>query len=510
MVSGQTRPSPGIQWLPLRGRRPPEVTDENLAMVMAVLEARKIPAFVVRTGSLTRRCVGVPAEYRETTVRALADSASSRGEAEGAYARWVDDDGVAAPPSPCAELSVGELEERARWLRVCRPYATPGGELRLGFDRACEVEFWVREPEGTWRAPRSNVASDVLAEPDLRTAIVEIGGRAYPTPEVFLKRMVDDIEFPIDVVYSWVDGDDPTWREKRREWQPSNVEAAGSSVASVSERRFRSRDELKYSLRGLQMFAPWVRHVYLITDDQVPPWLDREADGLTVVSHAELFRGAALPTFSSRVISSFVHRIEGLAEHFLYLNDDVFLGRPISPRAFFTPAGQARVFPGRTRRPLGAPTERWTVQDHATHNVRRLLERDFGVVASRAMRHTPAALLRSELAKLEQQYPGEYARTRGNRFRHWTDIEPVLLFHYYAQIVGVGVASPLAARYINLGDRSQASKLGELLQNRRADTFCLNDTVSGERPVPDRRVHRFLERYFPVPSTFERLDDAEQ
>lgn len=493
-----------MQWLPLGDRRPPEVTDENLATVMAALEHHRVPAFLVRTESLTRRCIGILAERRIDALRALTSSASPGGPAQNTYVRWVGPQGAGSPVVPLSDVDVEQVASEASWLRICRPYATPGDGLRLGFDRACEVEFWTRDEEGLWHAPRGNVASEVLGEDELATASVEVGGRPYPVPEVFSRRMIDDITFPIDVVYSWVDGEDPTWQAKRRSWQPDDVIGAGSSAASTSDRRFRSRDELKYSLRGLQMFAPWVRHVYLITDDQVPTWLDEQAEGLTVVSHRDLFRGAALPTFSSRVISSFLHRIDGLSERFLYLNDDVFLGRPVSPHTFFTPAGQARVFPGRTRRRLGPPTPAWTMQDHATRNVRCLLERDFGVVATRAMRHAPVALLRSELASLEARYPDEYARTRSNRFRHASDIEPVLLFHYYAQIVGAGIASPLAARYVNLGNSAEGTKLDTLLHERRTDAFCLNDTVSGGEPVPDRRLQEFMESYFPVRSTFER------
>jgi hypothetical protein len=34
-----------------------------------------------------------------------------------------------------------------------------------------------------------------------------------------------------------------------------------------------------------------------------------------------------LPTFSSPAIEANLHRIAGLSEHFLYFNDDVFLGK---------------------------------------------------------------------------------------------------------------------------------------------------------------------------------------
>ena len=65
-----------------------------------------------------------------------------------------------------------------------------------------------------------------------------------------------------------------------------------------------------------------------------------------MVPHREIFGDTGrLPTFNSQAIESRLHRIPGLAEHFLYLNDDVFLGRPVPPEMFFTPGGLTRFFP---------------------------------------------------------------------------------------------------------------------------------------------------------------------
>ena len=48
---------------------------------------------------------------------------------------------------------------------------------------------------------------------------------------------------------------------------------------SSSANRFASRDELRYSLRSLQAYAPWVRHVWLVTDQQRPRWLADDTPG---------------------------------------------------------------------------------------------------------------------------------------------------------------------------------------------------------------------------------------
>lgn len=153
---------------------------------------------------------------------------------------------------------------------------------------------------------------------------------------------------PIDAVYTWVNGSDPAWRAEYAAfaWQEGRV----AKVAEHSEfKRYRDSDELRYSLRSLERYAPWIRHVFIVTNGQVPAWLDRSNPRVSVVAHAQIFPDpSVLPTFSSPAIEAHIHRIPGLARRFLYFNDDVFLGAPVAPDDFFTYSRGQRVFPAWT------------------------------------------------------------------------------------------------------------------------------------------------------------------
>ena len=95
-------------------------------------------------------------------------------------------------------------------------------------------------------------------------------------------------------------------------------------------------EELRYSLRSLEMYAPWVRHVFIVTNGQIPSWLELDCPRLTLISHEEIYPDKShLPTFSSPSIESHLHRIPGLADNFLYFNDDVMLNQPIWPEDFY-------------------------------------------------------------------------------------------------------------------------------------------------------------------------------
>ena len=66
------------------------------------------------------------------------------------------------------------------------------------------------------------------------------------------------------------------------------------------------------------------------------------------MTHAEVFEDKShLPTLSSAAIETNLHRIPGLSEHFLYMNDDFFLGKPILPEDFISTKGY-KVFWGKT------------------------------------------------------------------------------------------------------------------------------------------------------------------
>ena len=166
---------------------------------------------------------------------------------------------------------------------------------------------------------------------------------------------------PIDAVYTWVNGSDPVWLKKKELWSikakaqklttpPLNESAVESATNtstsetinqtyliqldsqnanlsnsllpaalsanesdiddSMSPNRYRDSNELKFSLRSLIRNAPWIRHIYIVTDNQIPSWLNLESGKLSVISHEDIFENKShLPVFSSPAIEAHIHRI---------------------------------------------------------------------------------------------------------------------------------------------------------------------------------------------------------
>lgn len=140
-----------------------------------------------------------------------------------------------------------------------------------------------------------------------------------------------DKEMDIDFVVTWVDMNDPEWQKEFEKYSQKSV----NEKNGVSDARFRDNGFLKYWFRGIEKFAPWVRKIHFVTSSRPPEWLDVNNPKLNIVWHEDIIPQEFLPTFNSVVIERFMHRIPGLAEHFVYFNDDFYIINNIKEERFF-------------------------------------------------------------------------------------------------------------------------------------------------------------------------------
>ncbi|MBT3154360.1 Stealth CR1 domain-containing protein, partial [Streptomyces sp. CHD11] len=405
----------------------------------------------------------------------------------------------------------------------------PVGQVLAGPQMGCDVEFWqdgadvLAGPEAEAElarvspqasadvladslvAPRRNRIADVLPADERKPATVTVRGRDVPTLEAFTVTTVDDVTFPVDVVYTWVDGEDPELRAKRERYSAGSD--AGIAAREVGESRYTSHDELKYSLRSLQMYADFVRHVYIVTDGQTPEWLDTEAPGVTVVDHKDIFPEGVLPVFNSHAIETRLHHIPGLSDHYLYFNDDVFVGRPVTPQHFFYGNGIARIPVSPYQIGVGAPHPMASAPNSAGRNVRGHLLKTFGRSITYKFLHTPHPQLRDVMNDLERDYPEAMAQTMRSKFRSIDDVAPATSFHHHmAMLTGRAVPEKFRYRYVDVGKPHMEKRMEDLKERRGYDFFCLNDvdTEPNRREYVRAYVRDFLDWYFPCPSSFER------
>jgi hypothetical protein len=392
---------------------------------------------------------------------------------------------------------------RAASWNVFRLYQV--GDAAIGRHQGLLVTFWAPGPNdrmeqvgirGLQRFDRAAVGT-----------VEHVNGRAYPGLESFpVERELTSFREPVDVVVTWVDGDDPNWRRAFDEWRGKESFSDSFEQLATHQGRFTSHDELRYMLRSLWLYAGWVRRIYIVTADQQPEWLVAN-DTLRVVSHREIIPPDCLPTFNSHAIEARLHHIEGLAEHFIYFNDDVFLARPLGPCHFFTPNGLAKFFESDARIPVASSTEISGFADTAARRGRTLIERNFGVLVAKKLHHAPFALRREVLFEIDENFPDTVERTVRQRFRHPDDLSIASGFaNHYAFMTGRAICGALDVVYQNLGGRRLGVALRRLELTRDADVLCINETERWEtdQARATQSARAFLERYYPVASPWEK------
>ena len=406
-----------------------------------------------------------------------------------------------------AAILAAELDDPVRRpasIRVYRPRISDHGELRYNHEIGIRVEFW-RFGEELVEAPHDNAVTRRLTPTsDLDFTDVERYGRRWRTISGMFDVHPAEFTEDVDMVFSWVDGSSTDFQRQRAAQLAEYVVGEGDDGPA----RYRHVDELRYALRSVHMYAPWVRRIFIATDSPAPAWL-LEHPKVTIVRSEEFFADTSvLPIHNSHAVEAQLHRIEGLAEHFLYSNDDMFFGRPVEPELFFSPAGLSRFVECGVR--IGAGGSARAPQRARQRAARepRLLRERFGRTITRDLEHCATPLRRSVMDELERAFPEDFARTAASRFRSATDISVTnSLYHYYAQFTGRAIATTRPrVRYVQTTLAASLAGMERLARRRDVDMFCLNDGGAGEMPeeLRVRTVTGILERMFPVRAPWER------
>lgn len=330
-----------------------------------------------------------------------------------------------------------------------------------------------------------------------------------------VEQVIEDlypVTFPVDIVYTWVDSDDPEFQSQRLAFQIELDETVLKNKPEVTDiARFQSRDELKYSIRSVLKYAPWVNHIYIVTNGQIPKWLDINFDKITVIPHSTILEEKYLPTFNSHVIESALYKIPNLSEHYIYFNDDVMLTRPLDPNYFFTSNGIVKLFMTNSKLPNGGRNLKDTPTQWAAKNARELLYEETGFWVEHMFAHTFHPQLKSIHKKIETLWAEQLDKCRNNKFRNISDLNSAtFLHHHFALISGNAIATRTKCVYFNIRS-PEATKFYNTLNARKGTdmiphSICLNDHVSGSKNLLkdyEVKLQSFLEFFYPEASNAE-------
>lgn len=308
----------------------------------------------------------------------------------------------------------------------------------------------------------------------------------------------------VDLVYLWVNGNDPEWRAKRN----AAIGETVSTSAVNCDGRYADNDELRYSLRSVDLYAPWLHKIYIVTDNQVPEWLDTSNPKISIIDHKEIMPPESLPCFNSAVIEHFICRIPGLKSRFLYANDDMCLNRPVTEETFFAPDGLPIIRQNRRlfrkwylafkEKVMGKKLSNY---NRTVDNVATLVEKRFGTYYGGKAHHNIDSYRKEDCMHTEAIFEKEIAATLCNHCRQDNDVQRSL-YHYVALAEHRGhrrYVSQKESLRIHIQNRSHYKKL----ENYNPLFFCMNDSEYANDE--DRRYSaRFLKKRFPGKSQFEK------
>ena len=143
----------------------------------------------------------------------------------------------------------------------------------------------------------------------------------------------------VDAVITWVDGNDIEHRGKMSKHLKNKKSLNNKPVRM----RFDQVGEIEFAVKSILKYAKFIRNIYIITDNQKPEFLkddkiaEKKYPTVSIVDHKDLFEEYSeyLPTFNSLSIETMLYKIPGLAEQFIYFNDDFFLANNTKLEDFF-------------------------------------------------------------------------------------------------------------------------------------------------------------------------------
>lgn len=229
------------------------------------------------------------------------------------------------------------------------------------------------------------------------------------------------------IVYTWVNGSDPLLR----------IDAVDFNLR-LSVARIRDREELRYSLRSVHKYMPWWNGTVIIVTNHGPPtWLDTSHPRVRVLSHRDIWIDPdTLPTFNSDGIEEHL-RVLPTGEHFVYFNDDMFLGNEVALSDFWTSDGRARPRFTMNKVNMGQSKhdsfqkdgkQKWLANIYYTHS---LVEKDYGESKAHLfLHHAPYPMRKSVLNMMGEKWPKQARIPIESRTRTYSSIQIPSAHHW--------------------------------------------------------------------------------
>ncbi len=331
----------------------------------------------------------------------------------------------------------------------------------------------------------------------------------------------------IDFVVLWVDGNDPAWQAEKAKYQ------TGGTNDGNAVNRFRDWGLMPYWFRAVEKFCPWIRKVHFVTWGHVPDWLNLDCPKLNHVRHSDYIPAKYLPTFNANTIEMNLHRIPGLAENFVFFNDDMFLLRPMEKDSFFREglpctyggeepaafAGNPGIWQHLIVNDLRVINNHFCKRDQVAQHGKKYVNSAYrwqDNVRTKAVQllfpnhflgfrnlHAPAAFRKSTFQTLWEKEQQLLDQTSSHRFRTNEDVNQWLALWWQ---VAEGSFSPYATdNLVEDVTEDTVEGLCGMIRNQEHDMVCVNDPSEDvDFEELSQRLQTAFHQILPEKSGFER------
>lgn len=298
----------------------------------------------------------------------------------------------------------------------------------------------------------------------------------------------------IDLVYTWVDGSDKKWLEKKNKYS--------NNISKIDNIRYTNIDELKYSLRSVYKYANWVNNIYIVVDDdQKPEWLNLQNPKIHLIKHSEIFSNINdLPTFNSHSIECNLHNIPNLSKYFIYMNDDMFFGNYINKSDYIS--DKIHYFNNHhncTFNVNNIPESKFNGYFDAWNKTQSLLYNKLNITPS-CQWHHGLILNKDNFKSIINLFYDEFKKTSSSKFRSGDNIVPIGMVYQYGLKNGDYIKKKqLSNIVINLNENNNLDKILIQIKTKKPHVFCLNNNEN----INNDKIINFLNSYFPEKSPYE-------
>lgn len=328
----------------------------------------------------------------------------------------------------------------------------------------------------------------------------ENGSAPCPHSEAKILELKQNMTEPIDIVYTWVDGEDDV-RNALRQKIKDELDGVEQSTEhnSTTPNRFLNFNEIEYSVRSVKLYAPWIRNIFIVCSGGQIPKSVVNIEGVKIIYEEDLVEDHSVrPTFNSHAIECCIHRIPGLAERFIYSCDDMFICQPIEPSFFFTDDNIMRL-----RQHSSKKTSRCDIESNsiphskAWSNNNTNLDKVCGYEIRAYPSHQMTAMTISAMKDAEETFQDVWFETEKHQFRHKTDIHPFGLAQYLASYRKTAKWEHYSNNYnfIMAKDNTMVNYIKFIyFIHNKSSLKCMNDNTSHTKERVDKQVKKLLQR----------------